>query len=129
MRIECISADNIPPVMGDYDRLRQLFIIFIDNAIKYSPDKTVVSITVKVKSDHSNLNSIEILIQDQGYGISEEELPYIWDRFYKADKSRKSSGTGLGLAIAKHLTELHDGGVELRSIAGKGTTVAIQLPL
>lgn len=123
MQIECITANNIPPVLGDYDRLRQLFIIFIDNAIKYSPDKTVVTITVTVKK------TLEILIQDQGYGIAEEELPYVWDRFYKADKSRKSSGTGLGLAIAKHLIDLHGGSVELRSIIGKGTTIAIQLPV
>lgn len=123
IRIDCSIADNIPPVTGDYDRLRQLVIIFIDNAIKYSPDKTTVAIAANVT------NTLEIIIQDQGYGIAEEELPYVWDRFYKADKSRKSSGTGLGLAIAKHLIELHGGSVELKSAAGKGTTVAIKLPL
>lgn len=123
IKIDCILADNIPPVLGDYDRLRQLTIIFIDNAIKYSPDKTVVTIAVSVES------SLEISIQDQGYGIAEEELPFVWDRFYKADKSRKSNGTGLGLAIAKHLVELHRGSVELKSIAGKGTTVEILLPI
>lgn len=123
IRITCITADNVTSVLADYDRLRQLFIIFIDNAIKYSPDKTIVTISVNVKK------SLEIIIQDQGYGIAEEELPYVWDRFYKADKSRKSGGTGLGLAIAKHLIELHGGSVELKSIAGKGTTIIIQLPL
>ncbi len=121
--INYIMPDDVLPVMGDYDRLRQLFIIFIDNAVKYSPDKTVVSVSVSVK------NHIVILIQDQGYGIADEELPFIWDRFYKADKSRKSSGTGLGLAIARHLIELHGGEVALDSKVGEGTTVTIKIPL
>ncbi|WP_010245048.1 sensor histidine kinase [Acetivibrio cellulolyticus] len=123
IQIDFITDDNVPPVLGDYDRLRQLFVIFIDNAIKYSPDKTIVTVTTHVK------DSLEILIQDQGYGIAVEELPYVWDRFYKTDKSRKSSGTGLGLAIAKHLIKLNGGSVELKSAAGKGTTIEIQLPV
>lgn len=137
IRINCIMPDNVPHLIGDYDRLRQLFVIFIDNAIKYSPAKTVVTIDVSIKASHSaalhcppcNVNTLEILIQDQGYGIAEDELPNVWNRFYKADKSRKSSGTGLGLAIAKHLIELHSGSVTLKSIVDKGTTVSIQFPL
>ncbi|HEX9061853.1 MAG TPA: ATP-binding protein, partial [Clostridia bacterium] len=121
--INYIMPDDVPPVMGDYDRLRQLFIIFIDNAVKYSPDKTVVTVNVSVK------NHIEVSIQDQGYGIADEELAFIWDRFYKADKSRKSSGTGLGLAIARHLIELHGGEVTLVSKVGEGTTVVIKISL
>lgn len=123
IQIDCTVPDNVPPVIGDYDRLRQLFIIFIDNAIKYSPDKTVVTISINIG------NALEVFIQDQGYGISEEELPDVWDRFYKADKSRKSSGTGLGLAIAKHLVQLHGGNVSLQSSVGKGTTIIIKLPI
>ena len=123
IKIECAAPDAMPPVMGDYDRLRQLFIIFIDNAIKYSPDKTVVTVRINIGND------LEVFIQDQGYGISEEELPYVWDRFYQSDKSRKSSGTGLGLAIAKHLVHLHEGNVSLQSSVGKGTTVIIHLPI
>lgn len=123
IQINCITTDDVPPFSGDYDRLRQLLVIFIDNAIKYSPDKTVITITVSVK------NSLEILIEDQGYGIPAEAVPYVWDRFYKSDKSRKGSGTGLGLAIAKHLIELHGGNVELKSTVGKGTTIIIQLPM
>lgn len=106
----------------DYDRLRQLFIIFIDNALKYSPQNTVITIRITTN------NTVDVSITDQGNGIPPEELPYIWDRFYKADKTGKSSGTGLGLAIAKHLIELHDGNVSLVSESGKGTTVSIQIP-
>lgn len=116
-------TNDTPPVMGDYDRLRQLFVIIIDNAIKYSPDKTVIKVSINIG------NTLEVLIEDHGYGISEEELPYVWDRFYKADKSRKGNGTGLGLAIAKHLVKLHSGDISLHSIVGKGTTAIINLPI
>jgi two-component system sensor histidine kinase ResE len=116
---------EVPALIGDYDRLRQLFVIFIDNAVKYSPESTVITIDSKLTEE----NTLEVIIQDQGYGISEDELPYVWDRFYKSDKSRKSSGTGLGLAIAKHLVQLHQGQVSLTSELGKGTTVTVHLPL
>ena len=72
--------------------------------------------------------TLDVTIRDQGYGIAEEALPYIWDRFYKADKARRSNGSGLGLAIAKHLIELHKGQVSLQSELGKGTSVKISLP-
>lgn len=114
--------NDVPAVSGDYDRLRQLFVIFIDNAIKYSPQKTEIHIRAAVKS------TLEISIEDHGYGISEEELPYVWDRFYKTDKSREGGGTGLGLAIAKHLIKLHKGSVIIKSSLGKGTTVTVSLP-
>ncbi len=120
--IEYTPIEDVPPVLGDYDRLRQLFTIFIDNAIKYSPEKTKIQIGITVK------NNLEITIKDNGYGISEEELPYVWDRFYKTDKSREGNGTGLGLAIAKHLIQLHGGDVTMQSSLGKGTTVTVYLP-
>lgn len=115
----------VKPALGDYDRLRQLFVIFLDNAVKYSPEATMITVTLN--RIHNNLS--EIRVQDHGDGISEDELPYIWDRFYKSDKSRKSRGTGLGLAIAKHLVELHEGKVSIRSEMGKGTEVTVLLPL
>lgn len=115
----------VPAVIGDYDRLRQLFIIFIDNAVKYSPEATEIAVIVNVKGK----SELKISVEDHGYGIPEAELPYVWDRFYKSDKSRRSSGTGLGLAIAKHLVELHEGQVSIASEIGKGTTVTVLLPL
>lgn len=116
---------EVPALIGDYDRLRQLFVIFIDNAVKYSPESTVITIDANLSGE----SALEIIIKDQGYGISRDELPYVWDRFYKSDKSRKSSGTGLGLAIAKHLVQLHQGRVSLTSELGRGTTVTVFLPL
>jgi signal transduction histidine kinase len=155
IKIEYLQNYNLPEIHGDYDRLRQIFVIFIDNAIKYSPEKTTISIdsiyrfqagnslrsTRRVFKVHSlkkfakktnffrrmlYRSSLNISITDQGYGIPPKELPYIWDRFYKADKSGQSNGTGLGLAIAKHLIELHEGSVSIRSEFGKGTVVSIQ---
>lgn len=122
IKINLSSPNNLPPIVGDYDKLRQLFIIFIDNAVKYSPESTIISIMINFSS------KLQIIISDQGYGISKQDLPYVWDRFYKTDKSRTSTGTGLGLAIAKHLIQLHDGDVLLESDIGKGTTVIITLP-
>ncbi|AHF06594.1 ATP-binding protein [Desulfitobacterium metallireducens] len=116
---------NVPVLNGDYDRLRQLFVIFIDNAVKYSHTSTVITVELNVIKD----STLQVKIKDQGYGIPQEELPYVWDRFYKADKSRQSKGTGLGLAIAKHLVQLHQGQVFMTSEEGKGTTVTVQLPL
>ena len=125
IRIEYLAEQDVAPMLGDYDRLRQLFVIFLDNAIKYSPKNTKVS----VETNYLGRNTLSIIIRDQGYGIAPDELAHIWDRFYKADNSRNSKGTGLGLAIAKHLLELQDALVSMQSEVGKGTIVEIKLRL
>ncbi len=125
IKIEYLSEQEVTPLLGDYDRLRQLFVIFLDNAITYSPKNTKVS----VETNYLDMNTLSVIIRDQGYGIAADELTHIWDRFYKADNSRNSKGTGLGLAIAKHLIELHDGKVSVQSEVGKGTIIEIELRL
>jgi len=125
IKIESLFEQEVTPLLGDYDRLRQLFVIFLDNAIKYSPKNTKVFVETK----HLGMNTLSVIIRDQGYGIAADELTHIWDRFYKADNSRNSKGTGLGLAIAKHLIELHDGKVSVQSEVGKGTIIEIKLSL
>ena len=125
IKIESLSNQDLPAFYGDYDRLRQLFVIFVDNAIKYSPQDTKVSIDTSLPES----NTLLISIRDQGYGIDADQLPQIWDRFYKIDSSRKGSGTGLGLAIAKHLIELQNGRVSVQSELNKGTVIEIRLPL
>lgn len=125
IEIEDLARPDLPPVFGDYDRLRQLLIIFLDNAVKYSPNNTKVSVEAGRLVD----NSLSIIIRDQGYGIAAEELSHIWDRFYKVDKSRQGNSTGLGLAIAKHLLELHNAQVKIQSELNKGTVVEIILPI
>ena len=123
--IEYLAEQNLPPFIGDYDRLRQLFVIFLDNAVKYSPSNTKVF----VETNLNEFNTLSVIIRDQGYGIAAEELTHIWDRFYKVDTSRQSNGTGLGLAIAKHLIELHEGLVTIQSEPDKGTVIEIKLPM
>ncbi|AET66138.1 signal transduction histidine kinase [Desulfosporosinus orientis DSM 765] len=125
IKIHYHSETALPPSLGDYDRLRQLFVIFLDNAVKYSPNNTLIYVESRIIEG----NTLSILIRDQGYGIRAEELPHIWDRFYKADKSRQSHGTGLGLAIAKHLIDIHGGEVSINSELEKGTEVEVKLPL
>ena len=115
---------NIPAVIGDYDRLRQLLIIFLDNAIKYSPENTEIQISAYVK------DYVYVKISDAGYGIPREDIPFVWEWFYKADKSRRKSdvGIGLGLSISKYLINLHNGVVRLESELNVGTSVEIGLP-
>jgi len=121
IEMEYRSEQTMPPFLGDYDRLRQLFVIFLDNAVKYSPNNTKVS----VEACLNELNILSVIIRDQGFGISPEELTHIWDRFYKVDTSRKGNGTGLGLAIAKHLIELQEGSVTVESKVNKGTVITV----
>jgi len=125
IKIEYLSEQEVPPVLGDYDRLRQLFVIFLDNAVKYSPNNTKVSIETGLHE----VNTLAVIIRDQGYGIAPEQLSQIWDRFYKVDKSHKGNGTGLGLAIAKHLIELQNAKVSVHSELERGTLIEVKLPL
>jgi two-component system sensor histidine kinase ResE len=122
IRIDYSFPSGVPPVIGDYDRLRQLFIIFLDNAVKYSPEKTVISVGIILTQ------TLDIIIRDRGFGIDKKDLEFIWGRFYKSDKSRNSKGTGLGLAIAKELAALHNASLSMESELGKGTEVKIGIP-
>lgn len=107
---------NVYMIMGDYDRLRQMFIVILDNAIKFSePGKTI----------HLNLSSVKrkiiCSIRDEGIGISEEELPNIFDKFYKSKLRQNAKGTGLGLPIAKQIALKHGGTIDVKSKVGEGT--------
>ncbi|GGF89912.1 HAMP domain-containing sensor histidine kinase [Paenibacillus abyssi] len=108
---------------ADKDKVRQLLVILIDNAIKYS--KEPIDITIS-----STKNMIRIDVKDKGMGIPEEEIPHLFERFYRVDgaRSRATGGVGLGLSIAKRIVELHDGNIEVFSKLNKGTTIAIQFP-
>jgi signal transduction histidine kinase len=114
-------------VSGDRDRLKQVFINLISNAITYSTKSDTVNISLRADGD----NAI-VTIQDHGPGISADALPHIFERFYRADKSRaKTTGTGfgLGLSIAKWVTEKHGGKIEAESTVGEGTTFRVTLPM
>jgi len=96
------------------------------NAIRYSPEQSIITIRLLSTKHH-----VTISISDQGPGISPDDLPYIWDRFYRGDKSRARTygGTGLGLAITKKLVQAMQGDIRVDSQVGKGSTFTFTLPI
>lgn len=102
-------------VMGDYGRLRQMFMVVFDNALKFSPEGSTIHVDVKCAG------GVEITIRDEGVGIAPEELPNIFEKFYKSRLLENEKGSGLGLAIAKYICEKHNGTVRVESELGKGT--------
>lgn len=113
-------------LQADELRLQQLCTNLIDNAIKYSPENTTVTVTLT-----QTLSSAVFSVTDQGIGISEENLPHLFERFYRVDKarSRQAGGTGLGLSIVKQIVDQHGGSIEVQSQLNKGTTFTVTLPL
>ena len=113
-------------VIGDPVRLRQLFLNLIDNAIKYTPEKGSVELSLIRENGNA-----KVRVKDTGIGIPAEEQSKIFDRFYRVDKarSREMGGTGLGLSISKWITEIHGGSISIESEANKGSIFTVTLPL
>jgi len=116
------EPDTIAIIHGDKNRIRQVFINVIDNAVKYSPKHGWVIVEVKLSD-----KKLTIKVSDNGRGISGQDLPRIKGRFYKAENSVR--GSGIGLAVADEIIALHDGQLDIESEEGKGTTVKITLPI
>lgn len=116
----------LPVITADRERIEQVIINVLSNAIKYTPDGGNIDVIAKVDGD-----MIEISVSDNGIGIPEEDLPHLFERFYRVEKSRTSEtgGTGLGLAIAREITEAHGGTINMDSKLGNGTTVILRLPI
>jgi len=121
-----VLMDEKINVMGDPDRLRQLIIILLDNAVKYTPANGEINVHCRLQRQR-----VEVMVEDTGMGIKEDDLPHIFDRFYRSDKSRtrSESGTGLGLSIAQWIIEGHSGAIRAESKLGEGTTFYFQVPL
>ncbi|MGN1083761.1 MAG: ATP-binding protein [Lachnospiraceae bacterium] len=122
-----ITADvytELPVIMmlGDYERLRQMFLVILDNAVKFSPENSVVHIRVTCEEQ------ILVSIRDEGIGISEEDQKYIFEKFYKSRLRQNAKGSGLGLAIAKQIAIKHGGTIEIKSEVGKGTEILFTFP-
>lgn len=117
--------EELCEINGDKDRIEQVIINIISNAIKYTPENG----SIKVKA-LMNGNNVEIRIVDTGIGIPKEDLPRLFERFYRVDKarSRAMGGTGLGLSIAKNIVEAHNGSIRIESEYGKGSEVIIDFP-
>ncbi len=122
---------GLPSILGDSDRLQQLLINLIDNAVKYTPAGGAVKVraSLAVSANHHPA-MVEIAVSDTGCGIPEKDLPRLTERFYRVDKtrSRELGGTGLGLAIVKHIVQAHHGQLKIESKIQKGTTVRVLLP-
>lgn len=117
------SEANTVPISGDPEKLKQLLIILLDNAVKYSSKP----VRIRVTPAH---DSVQVAVIDQGIGMEEKTLPFLFDRFFRTDvaRTRQTGGFGLGLAIAKSIVERHEGTIRVDSRPGRGTTVTVTLP-
>lgn len=122
LRVEC--ADDLPKVKIDSQRLEQVLVNLIHNAVKFTRAGGEI-----VLGAESGLGEVRFAVRDTGIGIPEEDVPRIFERFYRVDKSRAGSGTGLGLSIAKHIVEAHGGEIGVDSIEGRGSTFYFSIPL
>jgi two-component system sensor histidine kinase ResE len=128
--LQC-PEENILLPHADEDRLEQVFTNLLDNAIRHSTLGAQITIRMELHNSGTDGQKVLIEIEDQGQGIPSDDLPFIFERFYKADKARTrgmTTGTGLGLAIVKNIVDSHQGSVQVRSIWGAGTTFLIALP-
>lgn len=127
IRLELTADYKFETAILDPDRMEQVFTNLIDNAITHTRENGYVHVLVNNTKDH-----LSVEIRDNGSGIPEEDLPFIFERFYKADKSRtrnaKQKGTGLGLAIVKNIIEAHQGTISVKSKVGIGTTFSFKIP-
>jgi len=120
--------ETLPTLIGDPVRLKQVMVNLVSNAVKYNREGGRVDIEVKVGEDELN-----VAVKDTGRGIAEEDLPHIFEKFYRVDDSEQqepqAKGTGLGLSIAKHIVEVHGGTISVQSVQGQGSAFAFALPL
>jgi two-component system phosphate regulon sensor histidine kinase PhoR len=119
--------ENLPPIRADRDRLIQILLNVLDNAVKFTPDSGKVTLSAATGSE----DTVVVRITDTGVGVPRDEIPRLGERFYRVDKtrSRELGGTGLGLSIVKHLVTAHGGRMEIESQLGKGTIVSLFFPI
>jgi two-component system phosphate regulon sensor histidine kinase PhoR len=140
IELEVRAADDLPPVSGDHDRMTQVMVNLLDNALKYTPRGGSVKVDVRA-ADAGGANGtasagearagVEFIVADTGEGIPSADIPRLTERFYRVDRarSRELGGTGLGLAIVKHILQLHQGSLKIESRVREGTTVTVWLPV
>jgi two-component system phosphate regulon sensor histidine kinase PhoR len=127
LTLTLVLPEDLPQVMVDADRIRQVVINLVHNAIKFTLPGGYITVTARLGRDGGR-DGVVVSVADTGTGIPAEDVPRIFERFYKADRARSGGGTGLGLAIAKHTIQAHNGRLWVESTEGKGSTFSFTLP-
>jgi two-component system phosphate regulon sensor histidine kinase PhoR len=122
--LELALGQALPNLTIDGARIEQVLLNLLQNALAFTPRGGAITLSASVHADH-----VAVQVRDTGVGIAAEDLPHIFERFYKADRARSGGGTGLGLSIAKHLVERHGGRIWAESAPWHGTSVTFTLPL
>lgn len=116
--------ENFPPIMGDEDRLSQVLSNLLSNAIKYSPEGGTIRVSGQLRPEQ-----VIVCVQDQGPGIAPEDIPHVFDRFYRADEAaKKTQGAGLGLYLTRAIVEAHQGRIWVEPRSGEGARICFSLP-
>ncbi|MCW3489889.1 sensor histidine kinase [Dethiobacter alkaliphilus] len=128
IKLEYNYEEGLPALRGDGDRLYQILINLLENAITYTPDKGRIALEAQLSDDKEK---VIFTVKDNGQGIPSAEIPYIWERFYKVDKARNraNKGKGLGLAIVRELVHMHNGEVAVKSTPGEGSAFSVVIPI
>jgi two-component system, OmpR family, sensor kinase len=128
--LRCDVEAGLPPIRADADRLRQVLLNLLDNALKHTPSTGTITIAAR----REGAATVSLAVKDTGRGIPAEALPHVFDRFYRADPARarsgeRTGGAGLGLSIARGLVEAQGGQIAIESATGRGTTVTLRFPI
>jgi two-component system phosphate regulon sensor histidine kinase PhoR len=124
LRLAVDCPADLPAVRADAERIEQVLINLLHNAVKFTPSGGEIEVSARKEGGW-----VQFSVRDTGVGIQPEDLPRVFERFYKADQSRSGGGTGLGLSIARHTVEAHGGRIWAESLPGKGSTFSFTLPL
>lgn len=124
VRLEHEATGHLPAVRANEGRIGQVLVNLLDNAIKWTDRGGSIRLSAEAEA-----SAVRVMVRDTGVGISAEDLPHVFERFYKADRSRRDGGTGLGLAIVKHIVQLYGGEVSADSRPGEGSTFTFTVPL
>jgi two-component system phosphate regulon sensor histidine kinase PhoR len=120
--VEVDIPEDIPPVLADSRRIQQVVMNLLHNALKFTPEGGHVTLKAEVVGPE-----VVISVKDTGVGIPADDVPRIFERFYKADRARAEEGVGLGLSIAKHIIQGHGGRIWVESVEGRGSTFYFSL--
>jgi signal transduction histidine kinase len=127
IEVEYYHNEDTILMMGDYERLNQMFMVIIDNAVKFSEEHSNIYVRLELQpGKEGSFGTIAVSIRDEGVGISKEELPYIFEKFYKSKLRQNAKGTGLGLMIARQIALKHGGTIQVSSEVGKGTEFSFE---